>query len=154
MDDDRHKKGGSVGGIKVLGTTDDLARLVDEFNIEQIVIAIDEASGKEIRRILNICRAIPVKAQIVPSLNEIAHGRVSVSRLRDVQIEDLLGRDPVQLDNENLHEFLTGKVVMITGAGGSIGSELDPADHRIRAETARPDRTRRIRAFSNRTRSG
>ena len=124
VDDDRYKKGGSVGGIKVLGTTDDLARLVDEFNIEQIVIAIDESSGKEIRRILNICRAIPVKAQIVPSLNEIAQGRVSVSRLRDVQIEDLLGRDPVRLDDKNLHEFLTGKVVMVTGAGGSIGSEL------------------------------
>lgn len=124
IDDDRYKKGGSVSGVKVLGTTDDLARLVDELNIEQIVIAMDEASGKEIRRILDICRAIPVKAQIVPSLNEIAHGRVSVSRLRDVQIEDLLGRDPVQLDNQNLHEFLTGKVVMVTGAGGSIGSEL------------------------------
>ncbi|CAN5752860.1 nucleoside-diphosphate sugar epimerase/dehydratase [soil metagenome] len=124
VDDDRRKKGGSVGGIKVLGTTDDLARLVDEFNVEQIVIAIDETSGKEIRRILNVCRAIAVKAQIVPSLNEIAHGRVSVSRLRDVQIEDLLGRDPVQLDSRNIQEFLNEKVVMITGAGGSIGSEL------------------------------
>jgi FlaA1/EpsC-like NDP-sugar epimerase len=124
VDDDRRKRGGSVGGIKVLGTTDDLARLVDEFHIEQVVIAVDEASGKEIRRILNICRAIPVKAQIVPSLNEIAHGRVSVSRLRDVQIEDLLGRDPVNLDSRNLHEFLNGKTVMVTGAGGSIGSEL------------------------------
>ncbi len=124
VDDDRHKKGGSVGGIKVLGTTDDLARLVDEFHIEQIVIAIDAASGKEIRRILNICRAIPVRAQIVPSLNEIAQGRVSVSRLRDVQIEDLLGRDPVQLDSRNLQEFLNRKVVIVTGAGGSIGSEL------------------------------
>ncbi|HEX8638281.1 MAG TPA: nucleoside-diphosphate sugar epimerase/dehydratase, partial [Pyrinomonadaceae bacterium] len=60
----------------------------------------------------------------VPSLNEIAHGRVSVSRIRDVQIEDLLGREPVQLDDQNLHEFLTGKVVMVTGAGGSIGSEI------------------------------
>lgn len=124
VDDDRYKKGGSVSGVKVLGTTDDLARLVDELSVEQIVIAMDETNGKEIRRILNICRAIPVKAQIVPSLNEIAHGRVSVSRLRDVQIEDLLGRDPVHLDNQNLHEFLTGRTVMITGAGGSIGSEL------------------------------
>lgn len=124
VDDDRYKKGGSVSGIKVLGTTDDLARLVDELNIEQVVIAMDESNGKEIRRILNICRTIAVKAQIVPSLNEIAHGRVSVSRLRDVQIEDLLGRDPVELDNQNLREFLTKKVVMVTGAGGSIGSEL------------------------------
>jgi FlaA1/EpsC-like NDP-sugar epimerase len=124
VDDDRRKKGGSVNGIKVLGTTDDLARLVDEMNIEQVVLAIDEAQGAEIRRILDICRAIPVRAQIVPSLNEIAHGRVNVSRLRDVQIEDLLGREPVKLDGENLHSFLNDKVVMVTGAGGSIGSEL------------------------------
>ena len=124
VDDDRRKKGGSVGGVKVLGTTDDLARLIDELNIERVVIAVDQAQGKEIRRILDICRAVPVRAQIVPSLNEIAHGRVSVSRIRDVQIEDLLGREPVQLDNENLHGFLSDKVVMVTGAGGSIGSEL------------------------------
>ena len=65
-----------------------------------------------------------VKARIVPSLNEIAHGRVKISRIRDVQIEDLLGREPVQLDDKNLHEFLSGRVVMVTGAGGSIGSEL------------------------------
>jgi FlaA1/EpsC-like NDP-sugar epimerase len=124
VDDDRYKKGGSVGGIKVLGTTDDLARLVDELAIEQVVIAIDQAQGKDIRRVLDICREIPVKARIVPSLHEIVHGRVKVSRIRDVEIEDLLGREPVQLDDKNLHEFLTEKTVMITGAGGSIGSEL------------------------------
>jgi FlaA1/EpsC-like NDP-sugar epimerase len=124
VDDDRRKKGGSVSGIKVLGTTDDLARLVDELNIEQVVIAIDQAQGKDIRRILNICREIPVRARIVPSLHEIIHGRVQVSRIRDVQIEDLLGREPVHLDDKNLHDFLTGKTVMVTGAGGSIGSEL------------------------------
>ncbi len=124
IDDNRRKKGGSVSGVKVLGTTDDLARLVEELNIEQVVIAIDHAQGKEIRRILDVCRTIPVKARIVPSLNEIAHGRVSVSRIRDVQIEDLLGREPIQLDDKNLHEFLTGKIVMVTGAGGSIGSEI------------------------------
>ncbi|MEZ5428675.1 MAG: nucleoside-diphosphate sugar epimerase/dehydratase [Pyrinomonadaceae bacterium] len=124
VDDDKHKKGGSVNGIKVLGTTDDLARLVDELHIEQVVIAIDQAQGKDIRRILDICGAIPVKARIVPSLHEIVHGSVKVSRIRDVQIEDLLGREPVELDDENLHDFLTGKVVLVTGAGGSIGSEL------------------------------
>ncbi len=124
VDDDPRKRGGSVSGIKVLGTTHDLPRLVDELNIKQVVLAIDQAQGKEIRRIMDVCSAIPVKAQIVPSLNEIAHGRISVSRIRDVQIEDLLGRDPVELDDENLHEFLSGKTVMVTGAGGSIGSEL------------------------------
>ncbi len=124
VDDDRRKKGGSVSGIKVLGTTDDLARLVDELIIEQVVIAIDQAQGKDIRRVIDICREIPVRTQIVPSLHEIIHGRVQISRIRDVQIEDLLGREAVELDDENLHEFLTGKVVMVTGAGGSIGSEL------------------------------
>ncbi len=124
VDDDRRKKGGSVGGIKVLGTTEDLARLADELAIDQVVLAFDQTGSRDIRRVLDICRAIPVKAQIVPSLNEIAHGRISISRIRDVQIEDLLGRDPVELDTNNLHEFLTGKTVMVTGAGGSIGAEL------------------------------
>ncbi|REJ76351.1 MAG: polysaccharide biosynthesis protein [Acidobacteria bacterium] len=124
VDDDRRKQGGSVNSIKVLGSTLDLARLVDELQIEEVVLAMGEAKGKDIRRILDICRSIPIKAQIVPSLNEIAHGRVNVSRIRDVQIEDLLGREPVKLDDANLKEFLRDKVVMVTGAGGSIGSEL------------------------------
>ncbi|PYS99273.1 MAG: polysaccharide biosynthesis protein [Acidobacteria bacterium] len=124
VDDDPRKRGGSVSGYKVLGTTGDMPRLVDELNIKQVVIALDEVAGMEIRRIMDICSAIPVRAQIVPSLNEIATGRVSVSRIRDVQIEDLLGREPVKLDDENLHDFLTGRTVMVTGAGGSIGSEL------------------------------
>jgi FlaA1/EpsC-like NDP-sugar epimerase len=125
IDDDPRKKGGSVSGIKVLGDTRDLARLVEDMDIQQVVIAMDDdKQGKAIRRIIDLCTVIPVKAQIVPSLNEIAHGRVSVSRIRDVQIEDLLGRDPVELDDRNLHEFLDGKTVLVTGAGGSIGSEI------------------------------
>lgn len=124
VDDDPRKAGGSVGGVKVLGTSRDMARLVDELGIKQVVIAVDQAQGKEIRRVMDLCAVIPVKARIIPSLNEIAHGRVAVSRIRDVQIEDLLGRDPVELDDENLHEYLAGKTVMVTGAGGSIGSEL------------------------------
>jgi FlaA1/EpsC-like NDP-sugar epimerase len=124
VDDDMRKVGGSVGGVKVLGTTKDLARLVDDIQIKQLVIAIDHAQGKEIRRILDECRDLPVRTQIVPSLDEIATGRVSVSRIRDVEIEDLLGRDPVHLDDKNLNEFLSGKTVLVTGAGGSIGSEL------------------------------
>jgi len=124
VDDDVHKVGGSVNRIKVLGTTRDLPRLVNEFDIKHIVIALDQAQGKEIRRVVDLCSSLSVKAQIVPSLNEIAHGRISVSRIRDVQIEDLLGREPVELEDENLHEFLSGKTVMVTGAGGSIGTEL------------------------------
>lgn len=124
VDEDTGKIGGSVGGIKVLGTSADLPRLVEELKIKQVVIAIDQAQGKEIRRIMEICRELPVLAQIVPGLDELAMGRVSVSRIRDVQIDDVLGREPVQLDNENLHTTLSGRTVMVTGAGGSIGSEL------------------------------
>ena len=76
IDDDRYKKGGSVGGVKVLGTTDDLARLADELGISQVVLAIDQTNSKDIRRILDICRAIPIREQNVRSLSGIAHGRV------------------------------------------------------------------------------
>ena len=124
IDDDIRKVRGSVGGIKVLGTAKDLPRLVEELKIKQVVIAIEQAQGKEIREILDICGMLPVRTQIVPSLDEIATGRVSVSRIRDVEIEDLLGREPVELDDENLHQFLSDKTIMVTGAGGSIGSEL------------------------------
>lgn len=124
VDNDAQKRGGRVGGIKVLGSMEDLPRLVNEMGIKQIVIALDNAQGKEIRNVIEICAQIDVKAQIIPNLNELANGRVSVSRIRDVQIEDLLGREPVKLDDQNLHDFLTGKTVMVTGAGGSIGSEL------------------------------
>lgn len=124
VDDDPRKQGGSVSGIKILGTIDDLPRLVHELDIQQVVIAFDKASGIEIRKVLDMCSSVPVRAQIVPNLNEIAHGRISVSRIRDVEIEDLLGREPIKLDDRNLNDFLTGKIVMVTGAGGSIGSEL------------------------------
>lgn len=124
VDEDVHKVGGSVSGYKVLGTIDDLPRLVDEMHIREVVIALDDASGKVIRRVMDICAEMNIKTQIVPSLNEFAQGRVTVNRLRDVQIEDLLGREPVTLDDENLREFLGGRTVMVTGAGGSIGSEL------------------------------
>lgn len=124
VDDDIQKVGGRVNRIKVLGTTDDLPRLVDQLEIKQVVIAIDHAQGKEIRRVVDLCSSMSVRTQIVPSLNEIAHGRISVSRIRDVRIEDLLGRDPVELEDKNLHEFLGNKTVLVTGAGGSIGSEL------------------------------
>lgn len=124
VDDDPRKKGGSVSGIKVLGGISSLARLIDDLNIEQVVITPDEYKGKEIRHIMDLCADLSVKARIVPSLSELSGGKLTISRIRDVQIEDILGRDPVLLDSNNLEDFLTGKVVMVTGAGGSIGSEL------------------------------
>ena len=124
VDDDTRKRGGSVSGYKVLGSIVDLPRLVGDLSVQEVVITLDDANGREIRRVIDICSAIPIKTQIVPSLNELAQGRVSISRIRDVLIEDLLGRDAVTLDGKNLHDLLSAKTVMVTGAGGSIGSEL------------------------------
>lgn len=124
VDDDPRNKRGKVSGFKVVGTTGDLARFVDEAGIEKVVITLDDAKGREIRRIIDICSELGVGTQIVPSLNELALGKVSISRIRDVQIEDVLGREAVTLDGENLNELLSGRSVMVTGAGGSIGAEL------------------------------
>ncbi|MGD9629563.1 MAG: polysaccharide biosynthesis protein [Pyrinomonadaceae bacterium] len=124
IDDDPRSKGGRVSGFKVLGPTDELARFVEEIDVEQVVITLDHAHGKEVRRIVDLCSEIGVKARIVPSLNEIAAGKVSTTRLRDVEIDDLLGREPVSLETENLAALIAGKTVMVTGAGGSIGAEL------------------------------
>jgi FlaA1/EpsC-like NDP-sugar epimerase len=125
VDDDPGKQKRTViGDIKVLGTMQALPRLVHELEIDHVVITIAQASRQDIRRIVETCEKIPVKVRIIPGLYEILQGHVEVSRIRDVQIEDLLGREPVQLDEESLSHFLRGKCVMVTGAGGSIGSEL------------------------------
>lgn len=124
VDDDPQKRRGMIHGIKVLGTTADLPRLVNQHAIDLVVISIAQASRKEFRRILNICEEAKVKVQTIPGLYEILQGRVKVSRIRDVQIEDLLGREPVQLEDDLMKRLLSERTVMVTGAGGSIGSEL------------------------------
>jgi FlaA1/EpsC-like NDP-sugar epimerase len=110
--------------VRVLGTTDDLPRLVREMDIDHVILTIAQASRRDIRRIVGVCEQIPVKIRVIPGLYEILHGHVEVSHIRDIQVEDLLGREPVELDFEGMSHFLGGKCVMVTGAGGSIGSEL------------------------------
>jgi FlaA1/EpsC-like NDP-sugar epimerase len=125
IDDDRMKLGRTViQGHKVLGSTRDLPKLVRSLGIDRVVITIAQASRQDIHRIVKLCEQIPVKVKIIPALYEILDGRVGISPIRDVRIEDLLGREPVQLDIESISRELAGKVVMVTGAGGSIGSEL------------------------------
>ena len=124
VDDDLSKQGSLINGVKVIGTTRELPRLVPELDIDHVVITIAQASRSDIRRIVAICESIPVRAQIIPGLYQILSGAVAISAIRDVVIEDLLGREAVKLDEEELRSFLTGKAVMVTGAGGSIGSEL------------------------------
>jgi FlaA1/EpsC-like NDP-sugar epimerase len=124
IDDDVSKRGLTIQGVKVLGTTADLPELVKKMKIDHVVISITQASRQDFRRILDVCRSIQVNVRIIPCLYEVLQGKVKVSRIRDVEVEDLLGRTPVKLDEASLTDFLGGKVVMITGAGGSIGSEL------------------------------
>jgi FlaA1/EpsC-like NDP-sugar epimerase len=124
VDDELKKQGSIIHRVRVLGTTQDLPRLVRDMEIDHVIITIAQASRQDMRRMVETCERIPVKVRIIPGLYEILQGHVQVSRIRDVQIEDLLGRETVHLDEESLNLFLAGKTVMVTGAGGSIGSEL------------------------------
>jgi len=124
VDDDVRKQGALIHGVPVLGTTRDLASLVAEHRIQDIVITIAQISRREILRMMEICRKIGVNVRIIPGLYEILQGNVRVTRIRDVEIEDLLGRERVYLDEDEIGGFVAGKRVMVTGAGGSIGSEL------------------------------
>ncbi len=124
IDDDPQKVGSAIHDVKVLGTAEDIPRLVRELGINHVVITIAKGSRAEILRFVEICDKVPVKVRIIPGLYDILQGRVSTNPIRDVDIEDLLGRDPVRLDAAGLRGFLGGRTVMVTGAGGSIGSEL------------------------------
>ena len=124
VDDDPEKHGAVLHGIRVLGPTEDLPRLVKELGISQVVITIAQISRQEILRLIGLCRKIQVGVRIIPGLYDVIQGKVQVTRIRNVQIEDLLGREPIYLDEAQLGQFLAGKRIMVTGAGGSIGSEL------------------------------
>ena len=124
IDDDREKVGSTIQAIRVLGTTADLAGLVSKHAIEQVIITMAQASRQDIQRIVAICEDLPVRVRIIPGLYEILGGTVEVSRIRDVAVEDLLGREQARLDEGGIAAFLAKKCVLVTGAGGSIGSEL------------------------------
>ena len=124
IDDDKNKTGKILLGVKVLGTRNELVKIAAEKGIDEIIIAMPSVKGKEIKAIISICKQTNCKLTILPGLYEIIEGKVSISQLRPVDIEDLLGRDPVKLDTTAVREYLAGKIVLITGAGGSIGSEI------------------------------
>ncbi len=124
VDDDVEKLGSVINGFRVLGPTAEIPRLVEDLGIDEIIITIVRASRSQIRRIVSLCERTKAKVRIIPGLYEILGGKVNVSAIRKVEIEDLLGREAVKLDEKGLHAFLSGKTVMVTGAGGSIGSEL------------------------------
>ncbi len=124
VDDDPAKHGVLLNRVRVLGDAAAIPQLVREHAIDQVIIAMPSATGKTIREIVDICEEAGVRARIVPGIYELLGGGVKLSQLRDVQIEDLLRREPVQTDTAQVQALLYGKRVLVTGAGGSIGSEL------------------------------
>lgn len=124
IDDDAEKKGMKLHGIPVLGTTRNLNSLIRLNEIEDVIIAMPSADGKVIRNIVDLCRNANVTFRTLPSIGDMIDGKVTVSQLKKVEIEDLLGRDPVRLDEQAISSYLTGKKVLVSGAGGSIGSEI------------------------------
>lgn len=124
IDDDRKKQGRSIHGIPVLGSLGEMAKIIDDKGVREILIAIPSATGDQMRRIVEACKLCQIAYKTLPGIGEIIDGRVSIKALRDVNYEDLLGRSPVQLDMEEIMGCLTGKSVLVTGCGGSIGAEL------------------------------
>ncbi len=124
VDDDRHKKGRLLHGLSVLGLTRQLPEIVKKYRIETVILAIPSADRKIIRRLTGLCEQAGVKFHTLPSTSDLISGRVRVSDLREVTIEDLLGREPVKIDQEAIAQDIEGQTILVTGAGGSIGSEL------------------------------
>jgi len=124
VDDDPVKVGTIIQGVKVVGDTHSLAALVKSLEVEQVIITMASVSSEVVRRVVRSCEEVGVPTQIIPGMYEILHGRINLSRIRKVTIDDLLGRDTVELDEGALEKFLHGQRVLVTGAGGSIGSEI------------------------------
>ena len=124
IDDNLGKVGKKLNGIPVVGTRDDIVREAEEKQIDEIIIAIPSASSKTINELFTICSNTRCKVKTLPSLSQLINETVSVQKIRDVNIEDLLGREPISLDNSEIGSLLSGKTVLVTGGGGSIGSEL------------------------------
>lgn len=124
LDDDKGKQKRQIHGVSVVGRLSDLSRVLDHRPVDEVIIAIPSASGKVIRLVADICRLKAIPFRTMPGLFELIGGKVSVNRLRDVDIADLLRREPVQIEDRLVGAALTGKRVLVTGAGGSIGGEI------------------------------
>ena len=124
VDDDRNKAGKFLNGVPVAGNRNDILRLAEEYRIDEIYIAIPSASAKERKAIIEICRETGCQVKILPGIYQLINGEVSIAKLRNVEIEDLLGRDPIRVNLDEIMGYVSGKVVLVTGGGGSIGSEL------------------------------
>ena len=124
IDDNPAKKGRILEGIPIVGTRDDIPDAVKKYNVKKIIFAIPTSSGQTKKEILEICSTTGCEIQVIPGMFQLMSGEVKVANLRNVEVQDLLGRDPVEVDWQEIGKYITGKRVMVTGGGGSIGSEL------------------------------
>lgn len=124
VDDDKNKQGKYVYDVPVVGKIDDIEEIVKTHSIQEIIICIANINPKRKKEIINICKKTNLKIKTIPGIYEIIDGKVNVTKLRDVQIEDLLGRNQIEINLNDMHGIIKNKVVMVTGGGGSIGSEL------------------------------
>ena len=124
LDDDAGKQGAALAGVKVLGAVAHVGQVAGRLGVAQAIIAMPGATHGERKRAVDLCAKAGITVMTVPALSDIVSGKVSVSALRPIELDDLLGRDPVQLDEAGLHAFIDSKTVLVTGAGGSIGAEL------------------------------
>lgn len=124
IDDNKNKIGKSLSGIKIVGDRNSIESFVEREKIDLIVLAINQISSEERMKILNLCKMTAAKTKILPNVIESINSDAALSQIRDVKLEDLLGREPVVLNEEKIRDYLRGKRVMVTGGGGSIGSEL------------------------------
>lgn len=124
VDDDKNKQGKCVYDVPVLGTIDDVDQIVKNHCIDEIIICIANINPQRKREIINICKKTDAKIKTIPGIYEIIDGKVNITKFRDVQIEDLLGREPIKMNLDDMNGIIKDKIIMVTGGGGSIGSEL------------------------------
>lgn len=124
IDDDRSKQGTFIHGVRVIGTRDDIIEQAKALEVDEIMIALPSASAAEIKEIVNICKETGCELKRLPGMYQLVNGEVSISKLKDVDVNDLLGREPVRVDLNSIMGYVSEKVVLVTGGGGSIGSEL------------------------------
>ena len=124
LDDDKNKIGRKIHNIKILGTTDDVAKIVEEEHVDEIIIALANITKEDKKRIIEKCQKTKCKLKTLPGIYEIIDDKVDIKKIRDVDIEDLLGREPIKTNLKEVSDYVQGRVVLVTGGGGSIGSEL------------------------------
>lgn len=124
IDDDKYKIGTNIAGVEVMGTRKDIVKLAKKLSIHEILIAIAAIDGRTKKEIIDICKETGCKVKLIPGMYEIIDGKVTLGKLREINLDDLLGRDPVKLNMAEIGDYIKGTTIMVTGGGGSIGSEL------------------------------